>query len=49
VDEKEAEDQTAMEMDEYEGSSDDKQYSLPKEWKEHGFCNHVVEDVRNQE
>ena len=49
VDEMEAEDQTAMEMEEYEGSSDDKQYSLPTEWKEHGFGNHVVEDVRNQE
>ena len=22
---------------------------MPKEWKEHGFGNHVVEDVRNQE
>ena len=22
---------------------------LPKEWKEHGFGNRVVEDVRNQE
>ena len=32
-----------------EGSSDDEQYSLPKEWKEHGFGNHVAEDVRNQE
>ena len=31
VDEMEAEDQTAMEMEEYEGSSDDEQYSLPKE------------------
>ena len=31
----EAEDQTAIEMEEYEGSSDDEQYSLPKEWKEH--------------
>ena len=39
----------AMEMEQYEGSSDDEQYSLPKEWKEHGFGNHVVEDVRNQE
>ena len=36
VDEMEAEDQTAIEMEEYEGSSDDEQYSLPKEWKEHG-------------
>ena len=44
-----AEDQAAMEMEEYEGSSDDDQYSLPKEWKEHGFGNHVTEDVRNQE
>ena len=26
----EAEDQTAIEMEEYEGSSDDEQYSLPK-------------------
>ena len=33
VDEMEAEDQTAIEMEEYEGSSDDEQYSLPKEWK----------------
>ena len=49
VDEMEAEDQTAMEMEEYEGSSDDEQYSLPKEWKEHGFGSHVAEDVRNQE
>ena len=49
VDEMEAEDQTAMEMEEYEGLSDDKQYSLPKEWKEHDFGNHVVEYVRNQE
>ena len=39
VDEMEAEDQTAMEMEEYEGSSDDEQYSLPKEWKENGFGN----------
>ena len=31
VDEMEAEDQTAMEVEEYEGSSDDEQYSLPKE------------------
>ena len=31
VDEMEAEDQTAIEMEEYEGSSDDEQYSLPKE------------------
>ena len=30
----ETEDQTAIEMEEYEGSSDDEQYSLPKEWKE---------------
>ena len=37
VDEMEAEYQTAIEMEEYEGSSDDEQYSLPKEWKEHGF------------
>ena len=44
-----AEDQAAMEIEEYEGSSDDEQYSLPKEWKEHGFGNHVVEDIRNQE
>ena len=49
VDEMEAEDQTTMEIEEYEGSSDDEQYSLPKEWKEHGFRNHVAEDVRNQE
>ena len=45
----EAEDQAAMEMEEYEGSSDDEQYSLPKEWKEHDFGNHIVEDVRHQE
>ena len=37
VDEMEAENQTVMEMEEYDGSSDDEQYSLPKEWKEHGF------------
>ena len=37
VDEMEAEDQAAMEMEEYEGSSDDEPYSLPKEWKEHDF------------
>ena len=49
VDEMETEDQTAIEMEEYEGSSDDEQYSLPKEWKEHGFGSHVAEDVRNQE
>ena len=30
VDEMEVEDQTAMKMEEYEGSSDDEQYSLPK-------------------
>ena len=30
VDEMEAEDQTVIEMEEYEGSSDDEQYSLPK-------------------
>ena len=30
VDEIEAEDQTAIKMEEYEGSSDDEQYSLPK-------------------
>ena len=47
--EMEAADQSAMEMEEYDGSSDDEQYSLPKEWKEHGFGNHVAEDVRNQE
>ena len=40
VDEMEAEGQAAMEMGEYEGSSDDEQYSLPKEWKEHGFGSH---------
>ena len=46
VDEMEAEDQTAIEMEEYEGSSDDdEQYSLSKEWKEHGFGSHVAEDV----
>ena len=45
VDEMEVEDQTTMEMKEYEGSSDDEQYSLPKEQKEHGFGNHVAEDV----
>ena len=49
VDEMEAEDQTAIEIEEYEDSSDDEQYSLPKEWKEHGFGSHVAEDVRNQE
>ena len=49
MDEMEAEDQTAIEMEEYESSSDDEQYSLPKVWKEHGFGNHVAEDVRNQE
>ena len=49
VDEMETEDQTAIEMEEYEDSSDDEQYSLPKEWKEHGFGSHVAEDVRNQE
>ena len=38
-----------MEMEEHEGSSDDEQYSLPKEWKEHSSVNHVVEDVRHQE
>ena len=41
----EAEDQTAIEMEEYVGSSDDEQYSLPKEWKEYGFGNHVAEAV----
>ena len=45
----EAEDQAAMEMEEYEGPSDEEQYTLPKEWKEHGFGNPVVEDVRHQE
>ena len=49
VDEMESEDQAAIEMEEYEGSSYDDQYSLAKEWKEHGFGNHVVEDVWNQE
>ena len=49
VDEMEAEDQTAIEMEEYEGSSDDERYSLPKEWKEHGFGSHIAEVVRNQE
>ena len=49
VDEMEAEDQTTIEMEEYEGSYDDEQYSLLKEWKEHGFGNHVAEDVQNQE
>ena len=48
MDEMEAEDQTTMEMKEYEGSSDDEQYSLTKKWKEHDFDNHVAEDVRNQ-
>ena len=48
VDEMEAEDQPAIKMEEYEGSSDEEQYSLPKEWKEHGFGSHVAEDVRNQ-
>ena len=37
------------EMEEYEGSSNDEQYSLPKERKEYGFGSHVAEDVRNQE
>ena len=46
MDEKEAEDQTAMEMEEYEGSSDDEQYSLPKEWKEHDFGSHVAEEYK---
>ena len=45
----EVEDQIAIEMEEYKGSSDDEQYSLPKEWKEYGFGSHVTEDVRNQE
>jgi len=49
VDEIQAEDQTAIEMEEYEGSSDDEQYSLPIKWKEHDFGNHVADDVRNQE
>ena len=49
VDEMEAEDHAAMEMEEHEGSSDDEQFSLPKEWKEHGFDSHVAEEVRNQE
>ena len=49
ADEMEADDQTAIEIEEYEGSSDDEQYSLPKEWKEHDFGNHVAEDVRIQE
>ena len=44
VDEMEAENQIAIEMEEY-----DEQYSLPKEWKEHGFDSHVAEYVRNQE
>ena len=43
------EDQAAMEMEEYEGSSDDEQHTLPREWKEHGFGNRLVEDVRHQE
>ena len=47
MDEMEAEDQIAIELEEYEGSSDDEQYSLPKEWKEYGFGSHVAEDVRN--
>ena len=38
MDEMEAEDQTARGVEEYEGSSDDEQYSLPKEWKEHGVA-----------
>ena len=45
----EAEDQTAMVMEEYDGSSNDEQYSLPKKWNEHGFGSHIAEDVRNQE
>ena len=50
MDEMEAEDQAAMEIEEYEGSSDDEQYSLLKEWKEHGFGNHVVEtyEIRSE-
>ena len=49
VEEMEAEDQAAMDMEEDDWSSDDEQYALPKEWKEHGFGNPVVEDVRHQE
>ena len=49
VDEMEAEDQAAMEMEEYDCSSDAEQYLLPKQWKEHGFGVPVVEDVRHQE
>jgi len=49
VDEMETEDQAAMEMEEHECSSDDEQYLLPKQWREHGFGNPVVEDVRHQE
>ena len=49
VDEMEAEEKTAIEMEEYEGSSDGEQFSLPKEWKKHDFGSHVAEDVRNQE
>ena len=49
VEEMEAEDQAAMDMEEDDWSFDDEQYALPKEWKEHGFGNPVVEDVRHQE
>ena len=49
IDEMEAEDHAAMEMEEYDCSSDDEQYLLPKQWKEHGFGVPVVEDVRHQE
>jgi len=47
VDEMETEDQAAMEMEEHECSSDDEQYLLPKQWREHGFGNPVVEDIRH--
>ena len=38
MDEMESEDQTTIEIEEYEGSSDDEQYSLSIEWKEHGLA-----------
>ena len=49
MEEMEAEDQAAMDMEEDDWSSDDEQCALPKEWKEHDFGNPVVEDVLHQE
>ena len=49
MEEMEAADQAEMDMEEDDWSSEDEQYVLPKEWKEHGFDNPVVEDVRHQE